>query len=317
MAGSAFPRLAVSWKSWLGLGVVATIAWSIVWTFANRWPAQVAGWPLFILGFLWIFIGLRHGCRFGWGLPPWSSASLVVARSRDKNPPRCRVVFQTPVGAVSAIPCETPSWLSPLVGASIYLFLMISAKAASVIEVNQRFLPASAATWRSLGVGLLGLLWALIAVRVYWEVRQYRSVATLELPDRTGPASLLEMARTWSGLRTQPIEAVFAATGGQGLDFAGTGAVFQMTEVDADELPTLFVSLFAPGGRSRRDHREPEPPRTSRRGREEPLGSTSPATAIVPTLRVMASETRAEGTVALIGARTRARSRESQRSILP
>jgi len=247
VTGSGFPRLAVSSVSWLGFGIVMTVAMTIVWSCGNRWPTQVFAWPLLLLGTCWLVFGLGNRLRFGWQLPPQCTAPLVVARTENESPPSCRVVFQTPLGSLSASPRQPSVWLSTKIGAVLYLFLMFDAEIAGSVELHERFSPGSASCLRTLGAGLLGLFWLFLVARGIWEVRSGGGARTLELEDRTGLAVLLEMARTWSPSRSPRVEIVFAATGGQMFDFAGARAMFQSLHVESGGVPTLLVLWFAPG----------------------------------------------------------------------
>jgi len=247
VTGSGLPRLAVSSASWLGFGLVMTVAMTIVWSCGNRWPTQVFGWPLFVLGGFWLVFGLGHGLRFGWKLPPYGTAPLVVARTENEGSPSCRVVFQTPLGSVSASRRQPSVWLSTKMGAVLYLFLMLDAVIARSVQRDQGFIPGSASDLRTLGAGLLGLFWLFLVARCISEARSSKEARTLGPADRTGLAVLLELARTWSPSRSPRVEIVFAAAGGQMLDFAGARAMLQSIHGESGGVPTLLVLWFAPG----------------------------------------------------------------------
>jgi hypothetical protein len=244
VTGSRIPQFAVASLNWLGFGVVMTAAVAIVSTFGYRWPTAVLGWPLLILASMWLVFGLGQGLRFGWNIPPRGTAPLVVARTQTEILPSCRVVFQTPVGRLSACSDRHPTWLSGKVAALLYVFLMFDAGSAGRYD---SYFPGGAFYSRALRGGLLGLLWVFIVARLTWERRSRPSARTLELADRTGLAVLLEMARTWSPARLPRAEIVFAAAGGQMLDFAGARAMLRSIHNESSGVPTLLVLWFAPG----------------------------------------------------------------------
>jgi hypothetical protein len=59
---------------------------------------------------------------------------------------------------------------------------------------------------------------------------------------------LIELARTWSRTRSNQVEAVFAAAGGQWLDCAGARELLRLINSDWSSKPTFLVLFFAPGG---------------------------------------------------------------------
>ena len=163
VVGSGFPAWAVSWVSWLGFGFAMTAAMAVVWTFRSEWPTHVFGWPLLILAILWLILALRLGFRFGWDLPPKSTAPLIVARKGPDSSPCCRVVFQTPIGRISADPHESSSWLSSVWGEILCIFLVYDAFS---LTLDSHHTPGSLSHSRLWGLSLIGLLWIYVAGRV-------------------------------------------------------------------------------------------------------------------------------------------------------
>jgi hypothetical protein len=244
VVGSGFPEWAASWASWLGFGIVMTVALTIVWTFGSQWPAYGFGWPLLILGALWLYLALRLGFRFGWDLPPKATAPLVVARRGHQSLPFCRVIFQTPIGRISADHHTPSSWLSSIWGEILCIFLIYDVYS---IALDGHHLPLSLFHMKIFGFGLLVLLWIYVAGRAISAIRSRRTRHILEPADRTGVAVLLELARTWSSPRTHRVEIVFAGAGGQLFDFAGTRAMTRWVSAESPRIPTLRLNWFAPG----------------------------------------------------------------------
>jgi hypothetical protein len=242
--GSGFPRWAVSWAGWLCLGIATTGAMSIVWTFGNRWPTHVFCWPLLVLGAAWLYLALHHGFRFGWGLPPRCPAPIVMAHRGEERRPVCRVVFQTPLGRLSANSYQLSWWLSSSIGALLFILLVGDAWFA---VVDKHEVPGSFVKLRMLGTGLIGLFWIYLVGRCISEIQSSRSRRLLEPADRIGVAILLEMARTWTVRQVPHVATCFAATGGQALDFAGARTLFRSIGAEPDGVPTLFVLCLAPG----------------------------------------------------------------------
>jgi len=247
VVASGFPRLAVSWISWLGFGVLITLAMTIVWTFGNRRPSQFLGIPLLLLGLLYFYLALYRGFQFGWNLPPERTASLVIVRLPSERPPSCRVVLQTALGRLSLRRRERSRWQLLALAVVLLLLLIDVATVSSFAPVPQRFFPASGHSERSLSVILLLVLWVLVLGRISREIADDRSGWPLDLADRTGIGVLLEMARTWSPLRSQNVEILFAATGGQAYDFAGARSLGGWLQAESREIPTLLLIWFAPG----------------------------------------------------------------------
>jgi hypothetical protein len=83
--------------------------------------------------------------------------------------------------------------------------------------------------------------------------------------DRRGLTLLLALARSWPRTRTRPIEVIFAAAGGQQLDYAGSRAVVRRLELERPRKPSLLLLFFDPGAGDAHSL--------------VPIGSSSPGTA--------------------------------------
>ena len=94
---------------------------------------------------------------------------------------------------------------------------------------------------------LLAVMWSGIVCLLIREHRQARRSAGRCLIERRGLAVLLEMARTWPRTAGRPIEPMFVAAGGQGLDDAGCREVVRLLRSDESSKPTLLLVFLAPG----------------------------------------------------------------------
>ena len=265
--GSGLPRLSVSSVGWWGLAALLATATAVCWTSGARRQAQALSASLFILSALWVYLGLVRGLRFGWRLPPLREASVVVAHLQSNRPAPCRVVLVAPLGPQSAIPRGSvlghPSIVSVILACLVLSSGLSMAAAVSIDPAATRWISWS----RAIGAVLLGVVCVIAVALTITEFRLRTRRAPLALPDRTGAAVLLEMARTWPASphqpdaparvpelararpasRAQKIELVVAATGGQALDFVGMRTVLHMALPERGEVPTLYLLVFAPG----------------------------------------------------------------------
>ena len=237
----------------------------------------------------------------------------MVAHPRNDHPASCRVVLQTPLGALSAVPRRSLSGHSSIVSI-ILACLLLSGGLILVSAVSSEPTAARLDFYsRLLAAGLLGLVWVVAVAQTIKELRPSDSRRALDLSERTGLAVLLEMARTWPASPYQPepparvphqperqrarfqsrrgdagrpsreqkIELVLAAIGGQMLDFAGARAVFRMPSPAARaKIPTIHVLLLAPGIGQEIIISSQDLPRAGRVSRKEPVGPLSPGVAI-------------------------------------
>ena len=93
---------------------------------------------------------------------------------------------------------------------------------------------------------LFAMIWIEIVCVLLWEYRGSRSAKTSQT-DRRGLSVLLELARTWPRTRSNQVEAVFVAAGGQRLDYAGSREVVRLLKSEWSSKPTFLVLFFAPG----------------------------------------------------------------------
>jgi hypothetical protein len=234
VVGSRFPQIAVPWLGWMGLGVWMTLGTVLTFQGSGTTPRLL---PL-LVGVLWFVITAQYGFRFGWGWPPRRSTPLLIARREAAAAAPVRVVVQTPLGPVTPVQARTPWWVSTPLVAFLVLGLWLSAQ-QGVDKTG---------SWSRWGAGLaLGWLWLAVVARAWREIRSARPAGFLGPEDRTGLSTLLELARTWPPARSQRIEIVWVAAGGQTLDFAGARAVVRMLRTEGPMKPTLLILFFAPG----------------------------------------------------------------------
>jgi hypothetical protein len=202
--GSVLPRLAVSWLGWWLLAALVTAATAICWPSGARWPARALCGLLLIVSALWVHLGLAHGLRLGWNLPPRKEASVVVAHPRNHHPPSCRVVLLTPLGALSAAPRRSLSGHSSIVSI-ILACLLLSGGLILVSAVSSEPTAARLNFYsRLLAAGLLGLIWVVAVAQTIKELHLRDPGRPLDPSERTGLGVLLEIARTWPGAPYQP-----------------------------------------------------------------------------------------------------------------
>ena len=92
----------------------------------------------------------------------------------------------------------------------------------------------------------LAMIWIEIVCVLWWEYRGSRS-AKASQTDRRGLSVLLELARCWPRTRSNQVEAVFVAAGGQQLDYAGSCEVVHLLKSEWSTKRTFLVLFFAPG----------------------------------------------------------------------
>ena len=202
--GPVLPRLAVSSLGWWSLASLVTAATVVCWTSMPRWPVRALGSSLLILSALWAYLALSRGLRFGWNLPPVSEAPVVIAQPRSDRPPSCRVVLQTPLGALSAAPRDSLSGHSSIVS-TILAGLLLSSGLMLVSVFSSEASTARLHLYaRLLTIGLLGLVWVAAIAQTFKDLRLRDSRRVLDPSQRTGLAVLLEMARAWPNSPYQP-----------------------------------------------------------------------------------------------------------------
>jgi hypothetical protein len=166
------------------------------------------------------------------GWPPRTTSTNVIAW-RDQAPtPSVRVVFLTTLQSFDPRRAAVPAWIStPAIG----LLLIALVIADLTVHRNPFRLPDWAGTLA------LGLLWIALCGRIWWLVRPP------DAPDvgdnRTGLGLLLELARSWTGARSAPIETRFVAAGGWG----GLQALVRAMARECPGTPTLLVEWLDPG----------------------------------------------------------------------
>lgn len=247
VSGSRLPWLLASSPSWLVAAALATAATAVIWSPGIGWPTSLLGVPALLVWGLWAIVaGVR--CLGGrWNLPPRGQANLVLAHLPTDRSPACRVVLQTPLGPVSALPYGALSSCEAIAGGALGIVILAVAWVAASRLSGRVPAPSLTRDGRVIAVLALALFWAFLAAQALRERRGRGQQRCLEVVDRTGIAVVLELARCWSTARDQKIDLVVAATGGQTLDFAAARNLFATFAEGAENLPTLFLLVIAPG----------------------------------------------------------------------
>jgi hypothetical protein len=236
ISGSLFPALVAPWFGWLGVCLCITLG--AVFTFQGSGPpARLIPW---LLGPLLYTLTARYGFRFGWRLPPWGKASLLIARPEEQTGTAVavRVVLQTPVGPITPPSPWNPWWMSTtLIAVIVVLPWLFAERGFDSIPGWLRLAAIAALAW----------LWFACTAQAVAGFRTGKSAPRVSNADLTGPACLLELARVWPVARTKQVELVLLATGGQRLDFAGARAVANTLESEWPHRPTLLILFFGPG----------------------------------------------------------------------
>jgi hypothetical protein len=236
VAGSEFPELVAPWLGWIGVSILMTmgcvLALSGRGTVISRLP--------WVLAILWYAFTARFGFRFGWKIPPWGKAFVLVARRSGEAPASdaLRVVIQTPLGPMLPARPRDRWWRSSrLIGLLLVAPWLFAIRGIETMPVWLRFTAQLALAW----------LWVACIAQAAFAFRAGRTRPQLSRSDLAGPACLLELARVWPASRANQFELVLVAAGGQRLDFAGARAVAEMLQSQWPPKPTLLILLFGPG----------------------------------------------------------------------
>lgn len=232
--GSRFAELAFSRTAGIGFATLITIA-VICWldpghsTLVHR-----TGIVFCLTALIWECLRFAHCRHGGWNWPPWERVPLIIARPAVNCSAAVRVVFQVPLGQVLPAALPDPRFMLMIV---LYLAVLFPLKAKG--------LPG----WLFLFVAGLGL--ASIWFKAMQGVRLFRSrsesSAASSAAERSGPAFLLELARSWPVSRSERLETICVAAGGQRLGHAGAREVLRMINREWEDKPTLLVIVHGPG----------------------------------------------------------------------
>jgi hypothetical protein len=179
---------------------------------------------------------------------PMASAPLLIAQAPTDPRPAIRVVFQAVLGGARSDFFHSFRINRIYV---IYVHIIFTFLAFCGWLEKSRGRPDRAVVILAIASFFLVFLWLMGLCVLFWEYRQSRLAKQTGEVERWGLTALLELARGWPRNRSQRIDAVFVAAGGQRLDFAGSRAVLRMLESEWPSKPSLLVLLFAPGAGER------------------------------------------------------------------
>jgi hypothetical protein len=261
LVGSRRPPRTAGWAGWLTYGVVLSAVYGLILPGAVL--TTILALILLTLSFYWLGAVLEGRIRLGRARPALISAPVVIASLRDGRPTADKVVFQAVLGGLSPEafhPARRGYLLYPLSFVAFVLFyceMAFQIYSFFGIRVCGFLLPdrvASLVTLTSLILvrqvlpGILVLVWAGIVGIVLWETHQLRRKELPTTSDRRGLAILLELARTWPRTGSRPIEPVFLAAGGHGLEHPGSRDEFvRFLKAEPSRDRSILVLFAEPG----------------------------------------------------------------------
>jgi hypothetical protein len=237
VVGSRFPQRVAAWLGWLVYGALITASYVLLWK--NRLSISLAI-VLLLVGHAWLLVVLHNGIRFGRRRPPLETAPLVIASFPGESSPPIRVVFQAVLGGLKADFFQSFRLNRLLIAMSLhYLFLMDAVARFGRQPGGTQFVPIDSI--------LFAMIWIEIVCVLAWGYGSSRSVNASQQADRRGLSVLLELARNWPRTRSNQVETVFVAAGGQRLDYAGSREVVRLLRSEWSSKPTFLVLFFAAG----------------------------------------------------------------------
>ena len=253
VVGSRFAQHVATGIGWLGYGAMFTTVYVMVLT-----NSVLIGIVAVVLSFAimpWARAVFFHTIHLGNHGPPAEAAPLVIASLPGQTSASVRVVFQALLGGLE--PDLSHLLSRTRYGACLILticpfamtFMIITAKLGWILlhPGRPRTVMAYEVLTRFAYPGLLGFAWIWILWCLFDEYRRSRRLRTTPQPERYGLTLLLEMARAWPRTGSRPIEPVFVAAGGQGLDHAGSREVVRLLGSEWRSQPSLLMLFFAPG----------------------------------------------------------------------
>ncbi len=237
VVGSRFPQRVAPWVGWLVYGALITASYLML--FSNHPLFMGVAIVLRLVGRVWLGAVLHNRIRIGRRRPPLQTAPLVIASIPSESCPQIRVVFQAVVGGLQTDFFQSLRLDRRWIAMSLHFcFLMAAVGQAGIRPEGIQLAPVDSA--------LFAMIWIEIVCVLLWEYRGSRS-AKASQTDRRGLSVLLELARTWPRTRSNQVEAVFVAAGGQRLDYAGSREVVRLLKSEWSSKPTFLVLFFAPG----------------------------------------------------------------------
>ena len=208
---------------------------------------------LAIVGFYWLDAVIGGRIRLGRGRPPLETAPVVIASLPAARDAPVRVVFQAILGGLQPGVFQVSRWYYRIyaavkIGIVFVLLSLLAMRAGAYLFPDRiRGVTSAVEVVRIVYPVLLALMWSGIVCLLIGEHRQARRSAGRTRIERRGLAVVLEMARTWPRTAGRPIEPIFVAAGGQGLDDAGCREVVRWLRSEESSKPTLLVVFLAPG----------------------------------------------------------------------
>lgn len=230
VVGSRFPQRVAPWIGWIVYGVLVTAEYIILLS-DSLLPLLLAlvlsAWIMW-----WLWAVISNAIHVGRRFPPRESAPIVIASLPGDRSAPVRVVFQALLGGLEPDLSHLVSWTR--FGACVFLLTYPLFMILMGISTKP-------------SVGFLVFVWTWILWCLFDEYRWSRRLRISPQPERYGLALLMELARTWPGTGSRPIDPVFVAAGGQQLDYAGSREVVRLLASESMSPPSLTVRFFAAG----------------------------------------------------------------------
>jgi hypothetical protein len=239
--GSGFPQRVALWVGWLVYGILMTATYLTL--LPKNYLIVVLAIPLFCAGTWWLDAVLLNTIHLGRQRPPLESAPLVIASFPSGSPPPIRVVFQAVLGGLNTDFFQAFRLDRHLILLVLHLGVMLFILMTFVAQKGGR---SGGSLLLAIDSVFLAAIWIGIACVLSWEYRRSRSVNESQT-DRRGLSVLMELARCWPRTRSNQVEAVFVAAGGQRLDYAGSREVVRLCQSEWPRKPSFLVLFFAPG----------------------------------------------------------------------
>jgi hypothetical protein len=241
--GSRFPQRAAPWIGWLGYGTLISFSYLLMML---RSPLPfVLSFVSFAFAFAWLNAVLENRMRPNRPAQSRELAPLLIGRGAAQSSAPVRVVFQCVMGGLKTDLFQMfrhkRFWIVNIANLCLWIAVIGTILASwkvgrqlSMIMIVFTFI-------------LILLHWSLILCILFWEYHHSAPTTEMGLVERRGLAVLLELARSWPRSRSQQIEPVFIAAGGQRLNYAGAREVVRILESEGPGKPTLLILFFAPG----------------------------------------------------------------------
>jgi hypothetical protein len=249
--GSRFPQRAGPWIGWLGYGALNSVCFGVI--LIGNLLAQLLALLALFAGFRWLVALTANSIRPGRRMPPVEAAPLVIATITGESPAPVRVIFQVVMGGLNTrflrffrVP---QFWILIVIHTCFFLCATLT-----VIAMRQN--PPLVRGTLLAAWAIFFVAWIMILSVLSWEYHELRTRDETHRADRLGAAFLLELARSWPRRRSQHVEPVCIAAGGQQLNYAGSREVVRMLESEWPRKPALLLLLFAPGAEKEAEESE-------------------------------------------------------------